>query len=95
MEEHCSGGTCVEGCVEDTDCFADSVCNFETGVCEEAACRSTTLDCGFSEFATPLRAIATTRVVITAGSVQVVPMKSAEEMATFALVGAATEIGAA
>ena len=50
MEEHCAGGTCVEGCVEDADCYADSVCNFESGVCEDAACRSTTLDCGFNEF---------------------------------------------
>ncbi len=50
MEEHCQSGDCVEGCAEDSDCYADGICNFETGVCEDAPCRSTTLDCPFKEY---------------------------------------------
>ena len=50
MEEHCTSGNCVSGCAVDADCYADSVCNFESGECEAAGCRSTTLDCGFQEF---------------------------------------------
>ncbi len=50
MEQYCDDGTCVDGCQEDTDCYAGDACNPDTRTCEPAACEDTRLDCAFGEF---------------------------------------------
>jgi len=50
MENHCLQGECTPGCSKDTDCYPGNICSLETSTCEQAPCRSTTLDCGFKEF---------------------------------------------
>lgn len=51
MEYTCGGdGECAQGCANNDDCYPGDACNTETSTCEQAACRSTTLDCAFGEF---------------------------------------------
>ena len=48
LDHHCSqGGECVAGCASAADCHAGEQCT--GGVCSEAPCTSTKVDCAFRE----------------------------------------------
>lgn len=53
MQSYCDGGECVAGCQSGDDCYPDEVCDPNTATCAAAACRDTSLDCGFKEFCDP------------------------------------------
>ena len=55
METYCEDetGECNVGCQSDRDCFPYHRCD-EAGLCINAGCRSTTLDCEMGEFCNPL-----------------------------------------
>lgn len=53
MQSFCDAGECQPGCQSGEDCYPDEVCDPNTATCAAAACRSTTLDCGFGEFCDP------------------------------------------
>ena len=53
MQSYCEGGECQSGCQSGDDCYPDEVCDPATATCASAACRSTSLDCGFKEFCDP------------------------------------------
>lgn len=50
METHCSKGSCVDGCAEDSDCFPGDICDLESGTCQAGACTDSHIDCDFKEF---------------------------------------------
>lgn len=53
MQSFCEAGECQPGCQSGDDCYPDEVCDPSTATCAAAACRDTSLDCGFKEFCDP------------------------------------------
>ncbi|MEC7948889.1 MAG: hypothetical protein VX265_15075, partial [Myxococcota bacterium] len=53
MQSYCDAGECQPGCQSSDDCYPDEVCDAATASCAAAACRDTSLDCGFREFCDP------------------------------------------
>lgn len=49
MESYCDQGSCVDGCLGDSDCFPGDSCNVEEETCEEAHCTDSHIDCDFKE----------------------------------------------
>jgi len=50
MEYRCTRRNCELGCATDNDCFPGDRCDMTEGVCEQAPCVDTQVDCGYREF---------------------------------------------
>lgn len=53
IEQYCKDRTCVDGCLESTDCMFGDTCDAETNTCTPGECTDTRTDCGFGEFCSP------------------------------------------
>ena len=50
IENYCESGTCLAGCVADSDCKPGYNCDTENRVCQKNHCTNTNTDCGFKQF---------------------------------------------
>ena len=50
MEHTCVNRNCERGCSTDNDCYPGSTCDQEEGMCTDAPCIDTQVDCGYREF---------------------------------------------
>ena len=51
FQQYCNTNyACLDGCNEDSDCYAGERCNTTSQTCESAGCRDTELDCRTGEY---------------------------------------------